>query len=82
VQSILYNLDQDPEGYWIAYDLKLQLGWADAEVMISVWDSGCGSSCGGSCRSYINIKWNSMCAHEFSSRSRDVSLSINGSWNE
>jgi hypothetical protein len=25
----LINLDQDPEGYWIAYDLRLQLGWAD-----------------------------------------------------
>jgi hypothetical protein len=35
--NIIELLDQDPDGYWIAYDLRLTLGWADVSLPCIPW---------------------------------------------
>jgi hypothetical protein len=35
--QLLEQLDQDPDGYWVAYDLKMTLGWADLTPIPTAW---------------------------------------------
>jgi hypothetical protein len=35
--NLLYNLSIDPDGYWIAYDYKIETGSADIDTFIIPW---------------------------------------------
>jgi hypothetical protein len=47
--DILYNLLQDPDAYWVLYDLLLEHEWADVNInnlTIEWFQLGAGSYCG------------------------------------
>jgi hypothetical protein len=64
----LYNLQEDPDGYLVLYDLCLINGWADSGIILYNWRwISNGSRCGYAFVSYIQDNY--MAGHRYSSLS-------------
>jgi hypothetical protein len=77
--DLLYQLNEDPDSYWVVYDLCLLNGWAEINTLVIEWFSwGYGSACDGleysniSGRSNSSIRWSKMGSYYRSSLHEEI----------